>query len=578
MMFPILKTKMLAGRFIFHIIWMFMIAGPLLVLSSKSMIEGEIENTALSTGDKISHILWIHIGTTVFLILLGITAAFMLLKMLTRPLKEMAVIAEMISRGDFTAKFSVRTNDELSLLGETLNQMIDNVKGMFLRIHEASNDISSASSKIQSSVEKATRSASLQTEYAERTSASALQSGASIKSISEGINILGNASDATSSSILEMGTTIREISGQTAELSTAVDTTSSSIIEMTSSIKEVAENVEHLSQTAQETAAAVDLIDASVREVETIAKNAAQVSEKVSADAHDLGVRAIVKTIDGMKKIKTTVEKSSEVIHRLGKSSEDIGKILTVIKEVTKQTNLLALNAAILAAQAGEQGKGFAVVAEEIKKLADRTSASTNEISQLIGDVQTETKDAVASIQTGYESVEEGMRLSLAAGDAVGKILESSKNSADMARKIAEVAVNQVNEIGQVKLSMEKITLKAREVVRATTEQAKGGGQIMSATEKMRDITGKVRNSTAEQLQGSRQITLAAEHVNSQIQEMMKAIHAQRTEQEVSGKAILEIKNAAHSNDQVGHELNETVRKLVAQADLLMAEFSKIKV
>ncbi len=578
MMPTILKTKTLAGRFIFHIIWMFMIAGPILVLSSKLMIEGEIENTSLSTDDKISHILWIHIGTTVFLILLGITVAFMLLKRLIRPLKEMSATASMISSGDFTATFSVRTNDELSLLGESLNQMIDHIKGMLLRMHDASNDISSASSKIQSSAEKATRSASMQTEVSERTSASALQTGASVKSISEGVNMLCNATDATSSSILEMGTTIREISGQTAELAVAVDTTSSSIIEMTSSIKEVAENVEHLSQTAQETAAAVDLIDASVREVETIAKSAAEVSEKVSADAHDLGVRAIVKTIDGMKKIKTTVEKSSEVIHRLGKSSEDIGKILTVIKEVTKQTNLLALNAAILAAQAGDQGKGFAVVAEEIKKLADRTSASTNEISQLIGDVQTETKDAVASIQIGYESVEEGMRLSLAAGDAVGKILESSKNSADMARKIAEVAVNQVNEIGQVKLSMEKITLNAREVVRATTEQAKGGGQIMSATEKMRDITGKVRNSTAEQLQGSRQITLAAEHVNSQIQEMMKAIDVQRTEQEVSGKAILEIKKAAQSNDQVGHELMETVRQLVARADLLMAEFSKIKV
>ena len=103
---------------------------------------------------------------------------------------------------------------------------------------------------------------------------------------------------------------------------------------------------------------------------------------------------AIEKTILRMNNIREAVEVSARVINKLGERSEHIGKILTVIDEVTKQTNLFALNAAILAAQAGEQGKGFAVVAGEIKNLADRTASSTKEIAQLITSVQTEAKES----------------------------------------------------------------------------------------------------------------------------------------------------------------------------------------
>ena len=119
--------------------------------------------------------------------------------------------------------------------------------------------------------------------------------------------------------------------------------------------------------------------------------DAARLAEKVSREASERGMTAIREAIKGMQNIRQAVEATADVVNRLGKRSQEIGQILKVIDEVTDQTSLLALNAAILAAQAGEHGKGFAVVADEIKDLADRTAASTQEITGLISAVREET-------------------------------------------------------------------------------------------------------------------------------------------------------------------------------------------
>jgi methyl-accepting chemotaxis protein len=562
----------------YHLIWFFVIGGPLLALVSRSMIETRLNDPGASLEQKVAGVLSVHLGMFLVFVFYAFGVSWYLFNRISKPLRQMSVLTLALSRNDYTQCASEESIEEWDRIGAGLNQISANFKSMIGNCQSMSQEIVSASYQIQSSAEKVNESTSQQNAIVETTVNSNSQALETWSSISNGVKVLLTASEATSSSILEMGASIGEISTQAGILSSAVDTTSSSLIEMTSAIKEVSENADHLSRTAQQAVESVNLISDSVKKVEETAKEAAQISEQVSLDAHDLGVRAIVKTIDGMKKIKATVEKSSSVIHRLGKSSEDIGNILTVISEVTKQTNLLALNAAILAAQAGEQGKGFAVVADEIKKLADRTSSSTNEISRLINDVQSETKDAVLSINAGYESVEEGMRLSLAAGDAVGKILESSKNSADLARTIMEATADQVDGIHRIKDSVEKITSMSQEIVRATQEQTKGGEQIMNASLKMRDISNKLKSSTTEQLQGTRLITEEASHVNSQVQEIVRGIDQQKTSEESVGAALTEIKKCVTRDNQLANEMTDTVKQLIKQADLFNTEMSKVKI
>ncbi|MEO6666710.1 MAG: methyl-accepting chemotaxis protein, partial [Nitrospiria bacterium] len=477
---------------------------------------------------NLHNIIWWSVLLTLLIVAVGIAIASYFVKISMAPLERMAAVVTKIAAGDFTQVIEVKSHDELGVLGSAFNQMASSLKMMIRKIQEAANAVTTASEDIAQNSRKVTSGANLQSVSTEKTSSSLVEMNASLREVGEGIEVLSSASEATSSSILEMSAAISEVATNTADLTKSVEDTSSAIIEMSASIKEVANHVVLLSTASGETASAISEINASVKEVEQNAKESAALAERVTGEASEIGMMSVTKTIASMEKISETVKKTTDVIHQLGQRSDQIGKILTVIDEVTKQTNLLALNAAILAAQAGEQGKGFAVVADEIKNLAERTSVSTKEIAQLIGAVQSESRDAVVSIQDGYLRAEEGMKMALEAGEALKKILESSTQSSNMARGIELATVEQVKGIRQVTESMRQITEMVEQISRATQEQSKGSEQIREAAERMRDLTRQVRLSTEEQAKGSKQITQAVEHVTDRVQHIASAVREQR--------------------------------------------------
>ncbi len=536
---------------------------------------------ALSTravGAQLGTVVWWGVLLTVLTVGAGIGVASYFVKTNMAPLERMAAVVTRVADGDFTQTIDVTSRDELGILATGFNQMAGGLKGMLRKVQDAANAVTAASDQIASSSQKVTDGANVQSVSTEKTSSSLVEMNASLREVGEGIEVLSSASEATSSSILEMSAAISEVASNAADLTKSVEETSSAIIEMSASIKEVASHVVLLSTASSQTASAVTEINASVKEVEQNAKESAGLAERVTREASDIGMMSVTKTIASMEKISDTVKKTADVIHQLGQRSDHIGKILTVIDEVTKQTNLLALNAAILAAQAGEQGKGFAVVADEIKNLADRTSVSTKEIAQLIGAVQAESRDAVAAIQDGYVRADEGMKMALEAGEALKKIVESSTLSSTMARGIELATVEQVKGIRLVTDSMRQITEMVDQIARATQEQTKGSEQIREAAERMRDVTRQVQLSTGEQAKGSKQITQAVEHVTSRVQHIATAVREQRRGSEIIMKSAEEIQLVSKDSAVVAQQMGEVVGGLVRQAETLRAEVNRFKV
>jgi methyl-accepting chemotaxis protein len=139
-----------------------------------------------------------------------------------------------------------------------------------------------------------------------------------------------------------------------------------------------------------------------------------------------------------MRSIAESTKAVASRITELGKSSEQIGKIIAVIDDIADQTNLLALNAAIEAARAGEQGRGFAVVADEVRKLAERTTKATKEIASMIESIQKETKSPVQAMEKGSREVQLGVEKTTASGAALGEIIRMSEQVGDMISQIAE--------------------------------------------------------------------------------------------------------------------------------------------
>jgi methyl-accepting chemotaxis protein len=535
----------------------------------------------LSTREMKAHlgsIVWWSVLITIVLVGLGIACVSYFVRVGMSPLERVVGVVGKVADGDFTQVVEVNTRDELGVLGAACNRMGASLKEMIRKTQDAGNAVTSAADQIAQTSQKVTSGANLQSVATEKTSSSIMEMNASLREVGEGIEVLSSASEATASSMLEMSAAISEVATNTGELSQSVEATSSAIIEMSASIKEVANHVVLLSTASSETASAITEINASVKEVEQNAKESAALAERVTGEASEIGMMSVTKTIASMEKIRETVKKTTNVIHQLGDRSEQIGKILTVIDEVTKQTNLLALNAAILAAQAGEQGKGFAVVADEIKNLAERTSVSTKEIAQLIGAVQAESRDAVESIQDGHQRVEEGMLMALEAGEALKKILESSTQSSAMARGIELATVEQVAGIRRITESMRQITQMVEQIARATQEQSRGSEQIREAAERMRDTTRQVRLSTEEQAKGGKQITQAVEHVTDRVQHLASAVREQRKGSEIIMKSAEEIQLVSKESAVLAQQMGDVVSGLVKQAEILRAEVSRFKV
>lgn len=515
---------------------------------------------------------------TGIIILASIGIALLFIKMIVKPVLDMASVATSIAEGDFTQSVKVKSKDEVGVLGNAFAKMTGNLKEMLRSIQDASRNVVSASHHMGTCSNNVSEGAQQQSQSIEKISLSIEEINTSAGDIAGSIDTLSNAVVATSSSILEMETSINEVANHTGELETSVEETSSAIIEMSASIKEVADHADILADAAEKTVKTAQDINISISRVEDSARKAAKLSEKVSEDAAKMGLQSVRKTIEGMDNIGRTMDKLANVITGLGTRSQQIGGILTIIDEVTDQTGLLALNAAILAAQSGEHGRGFAVVADEIKELAEKTDASTKEIVQLITNVQAEVADAVTLTKEVVRSVEEGKGLSIESNVVLQKILHSAEESKEMAKFIEDSTVEQVNSVKEVADSIDKINTMIIQIAHATQEQNLGTNRIIEATERVRDIAKLVKGATAEQAGGSSQIAEAMANVSAKIQEIVIASSEQTKGSQKIFNSIEDIRNITQRNVEIASEMAVAVNLLAKQSELLETQSKKFKI
>jgi methyl-accepting chemotaxis protein len=200
--------------------------------------------------------------------------------------------------------------------------------------------------------------------------------------------------------------------------------------------------------TAAEAAAeAVAEMAGDVRNAAAKAEETARIAQ-AAREHSTLGGKIVHEASAEIERIARSVEQSAQVVAALGERSEQISGIVKVIHDIADQTNLLALNAAIEAARAGEQGRGFAVVADEVRKLAERTTAATGEISGVINAIQNETNSAISTIRAGSEQARNGAGLARQAADALQRINEGAQQTLEMASDIAQTMLAQSQKSG----------------------------------------------------------------------------------------------------------------------------------
>ena len=219
------------------------------------------------------------------------------------------------------------------------------------------------------------------------------------------------------------------------------------------------------------------------------AENSAEVAQGSVATAKR-GAEAVQNTIHGMDEMREQIQETAKRIKRLGESSQQIGEILELINDIAEQTNILSLNAAIQAAMAGEAGRGFAVVADEVQRLAERSGEATKQISGLIKTIQSDTNEAVASMEQTTNGVVEATRLADAAGQALGEIESVSEQLSDLIVKIAHDALAQSEVATSVSGSMAQIS-------ETTSLTSSGTRQTAESIGKLSDLARELQASVA---------------------------------------------------------------------------------
>ncbi len=297
----------------------------------------------------------------------------------------------------------------------------------------------------------------------------------------------------------EIGSLSTSLNGMAANLNQMVGKISDSAEQLASSTEQIAVSSREMASGAESQSRQMDSVSAAINELGATStevcnntSEAAQAAEQASQAATS-GGDIVRQSIDGMSRISSAVQDTADNVGELAKHSDQIGQIVSVIEDIANQTNLLALNAAIEAARAGEQGRGFAVVADEVRSLASRTTVATQEIADMIKNIQSGTESAVHSMSVGKQEVESGVELVAKAGSALEEIVTVVDSLSSRFQQIATAATEQsavadeitqnVTEVTEVSQSTEQTALHT---VTATDDLAKLASDLQTIVSRFR--------------------------------------------------------------------------------------------
>ncbi|MBK8287730.1 MAG: methyl-accepting chemotaxis protein [Cellvibrionales bacterium] len=289
----------------------------------------------------------------------------------------------------------------------------------------------------------------------------------------------GAIADSINFTIDQLRVLVSRINDTAVRVSSAAQETQGTALHLAEASDHQAQEIAGASAAVNEMAVTIDQVSANAAESAAVAERSVSIANK--------GAEVVQNTIQGMDNIRDQIQETSKRIKRLGESSQEIGDIVSLINDIADQTNILALNAAIQASMAGDAGRGFAVVADEVQRLAERSSAATKQIEALVKTIQSDTNEAVISMEQTTAEVVRGARLAQDAGVALEEIENVSTTLAELIQNISNAARQQASSAGHISNTMNVIQEITSQTSAGTNATARAIGHLAEMAVDLRD-------------------------------------------------------------------------------------------
>src|ERR1700723_4052544 len=405
------------------------------------------------------------VAAAVLALVASVSLVYVLSKRVLTPVGEIATFSERLVAGAVRARVEIASGDEFGFIAENFNR---------------------SAAKVAHAVTNQQAQESLQRSITDLLS--------TINQVARGdLTIRGKATNDA------LGNVVDSVNFMLDNFTKVLERVRKAAVDVSGSANQILDAADDMTAGATQqdqeitnTSSAVEELTVSMKQVSNNAEASAEAARR-ALDAAEQGNRAVRDTLEGMQRIRSSVQATAKKIKSLGDRSLEISEIINVINDITEQTNLLALNAAIEAARAGEAGRGFAVVADEVRKLAEHSRSATKDIAALIKAIQAETNEAVVVMEEGTKEVESGATLADQAGRALDAISNVVRQSAELVQEISLASKQQVRGTEGVAHAMQIISSITRQTSQGTRGTVATVSQLVKLSDQLNEALAQFR-------------------------------------------------------------------------------------